>query len=685
MNKKFLLSALIIGFAGMLLLDFSISALFCIVYYNQLEPLIKYVWLDSQKHSPQGIPYFHYSFHLFALHFIRKKIVWFTLILIANTLMMQQTAIFSIYFGKTLDNLTQYIGQDIFPWSLIIGYVAKYYALGLFITGIYALAKTVSAWLWPWFIAEIEIYFLTYILDHSYFYFTQNLPGDILTKINYTSFGIMRILQFLLEETSPAICFVFSTVFIFIKDYANFRITLIAWIAVHSTISLFRLKGYLNLSLDNASKSTHLMGILGDILKNIFVVKTFYSQRFEAKYFQRFQSLTIESYKEAMLYDRTTSVLLDVFGYSLFYSLIFIYQIFVDYVSRIITLGDALAIYNTVRSLATNVWDKFERLADLMSDFSKCKDALNQILCVPHGVPDNYKHVDLVSTGKNCGKISLRNVYFCYSTDRMLLDENNRPILSQSDYQTYLFEDFNLEIEPNSKVGLVGLSGSGKSTLVNLIIRLFDPIMGAVYINEQNIAQVSKKSLSNNISYIPQGQFLFQRSILENIGYGCLETRKYLLSSDSNARVCLKELPERIQTRIVNAAKEAQCHDFIMNLPNGYETIYGIEAGLSGGQAQRIMIARAFINSLAKIIILDEATSALDPETEQYIRDSTRRISQDRTTLVVAHKLKTVKDFDRLIVFAKGKIIEDGTHEELLKVRGQYYKMWATEEILAPE
>jgi len=227
-----------------------------------------------------------------------------------------------------------------------------------------------------------------------------------------------------------------------------------------------------------------------------------------------------------------------------------------------------------------------------------------------------------------------------------------------------LFEGLSIRLEPGEKVALVGHSGSGKSSFVKLIQRLHDLDEGQICIDGQNIAHVTQKSLRENISLVPQDPVLFHRSLAANIAYG---------------------RPGATMDDIIEAAKQAYAHDFIMGLPEGYGTLVG-ERGvkLSGGERQRVAIARAILAD-APILILDEATSALDSVSEHYIQKALAHLMEGRTTIIIAHRLSTIRDADRILVFEKGRIIEQGTHHELLSADiGRYrelYQMQAMDHI----
>lgn len=225
-----------------------------------------------------------------------------------------------------------------------------------------------------------------------------------------------------------------------------------------------------------------------------------------------------------------------------------------------------------------------------------------------------------------------------------------------SDGTVDVVDDLQITIPAGQKVGLVGHSGAGKSTLVQLLLRFYDPTKGAVKIDSQNIAEVAQESLRSGIAYVPQEPMLFHRSLRENIAYG---------------------KPNATDEEILRAAKQAHALEFIEQLPDGLDTTVG-ERGvkLSGGQRQRIAIARAILKD-APILVLDEATSALDSESEKLIQQSLETLMKGRTSIVIAHRLSTIAKLDRIIVLDKGKIVEDGSHDELLKKKGTYAKLWA--------
>jgi ATP-binding cassette subfamily B multidrug efflux pump len=222
-----------------------------------------------------------------------------------------------------------------------------------------------------------------------------------------------------------------------------------------------------------------------------------------------------------------------------------------------------------------------------------------------------------------------------------------------------VIRNMSLCVRPGEKVGIVGLSGSGKSTLLYLLMRLYDVAKGKITINGVDVRAVTQESLKAAISFVPQDSVLFNRTLAENISYG---------------------KPSAKRKDIVRAAKLASAHEFILKMEKGYDTMVGDRGvKLSGGQRQRVAIARTICKD-APIVVMDEATSALDSKTESVIQRGMKKILNGRTALVVAHRLSTLKQMDRIIVLDKGKIAEEGHHADLIAKGGIYAKLWSLQE-----
>ncbi len=260
-------------------------------------------------------------------------------------------------------------------------------------------------------------------------------------------------------------------------------------------------------------------------------------------------------------------------------------------------------------------------------------DRVMQVMDTPVGIEKN-KRAPALKT-KKAMDVEFSGISFAYDDGETVLN------------------DVSIIAKAGQVTALVGPSGGGKTTILNMIPRFFDPVGGSVFINDQNTQKVSLKSLRENIAWVSQEVVIFDDSVMANIAYG---------------------LDGASEKDIIKAAKSAFAHDFIMELPNGYETQLGENGStLSGGQRQRIALARAFLKN-APILLLDEATSALDNDSERFIQDSLEKLQKGRTTIVIAHRLSTIENADKIIVLDKGKIVEQGAHAQLIRRKTGLYK-----------
>jgi subfamily B ATP-binding cassette protein MsbA len=282
------------------------------------------------------------------------------------------------------------------------------------------------------------------------------------------------------------------------------------------------------------------------------------------------------------------------------------------------------------------------------------------------------KNIANLSTTLQRGTVATEKVFRIIEQPVDIVDSPNASVLEHFNHSIklknisfkyhdkYVIDHLTLEIPKGKSIALVGASGSGKSTLVDLICRFYDANSGSIEIDNHNVKDITIHSLREKISLVSQGTFLFNDTIANNISFG---------------------LTNITQQQIIEAAKVANAHEFIVQSQNGYDTIVG-ESGvkLSGGQKQRITIARAVLKN-APILILDEATSALDSESEKLVQQAIENITKNRTSIVVAHRLSTIKNADEIIVMGEGKIIERGSHEALIKQNGTYKKLVDLQEI----
>lgn len=478
--------------------------------------------------------------------------------------------------------------------------------------------------------AEIRQFMFEYTIYHSHQYYLDNYSGNVANKINQLAEKTKLIIENILSMIIPIFLMVIISMIMLFFSSPWFSLFLAVWLVIHLIITyLFSAKTQ-ELSQNHAIELNKLNGKLIDILSNINMMRIFARERHEALYYKNNQHQEVQAHLKATIYGAILSLILGI--NTTIYIILTVLGSIVAWQKGYIEIGDVILINGSLYIVGL-IWHCSRYLVIIQGWIGNCKESL-AILNQPHQITDDLAAKTLTV---NLGRIEFKNVTFSYKHNKNL------------------FEKRNILIEGGSKVGLVGFSGSGKTTFINLILRLFEISSGQILIDGQDIKKVSQESLRENISYIPQDPNLYHRSIKENIAYGKLEAS-------------LEE--------IIQAADNAKAQQFIEGLPAKYHTLAGERGSkLSGGQRQRIAIARAIIKN-TKIMIFDEATSALDSVTEQAIQQNLIDLANHKTLLVIAHRLSTLLSMDRILVFHNGDIIEDGTHEELIKIKGHYYKLW---------
>lgn len=493
--------------------------------------------------------------------------------------------------------------------------------------GIYIQANTLSM-----FANMIRRQLALYVSGHSYQYFQSDFSGRISGKIVEMPSAIREVVQTSLGAfLYGGISFVVSVVlFAFVSPL--FAFISAGWLALYCILMVYYIPKIKNLSEKGSIERSHIRGRCVDIIANISTVKLFARAKHEDKYLSEKLNTTADAFRKTDLKLLHLWIWLEILS-SIFWIVIIVACIW-GWSEKAVTTAQVAMILPLTLQVTNVSWWLSEIFTGFFQRLGEIEEGMEAIV-KPHAQTDDKNAAILKPKG---GEIILRDVDFSYG------DKN-------------IFEDFNLAIKPHEKIGLVGASGAGKSSLVQLLLRFYDIQSGSIKIDGQNITKVTQNSLRESIAVIPQDTSLFHRTLMENIRYGRL---------DAN------------DEEVITAAKLAHAHDFIANLPEGYETLVG-ERGvkLSGGQRQRIAIARAILKD-APILILDEATSALDSESEKLIQDSLKTLMEGKTVIAIAHRLSTIAHLDRLIVMSEGKIVEDGTHDELRKKKnGHYAKLWS--------
>ena len=481
-----------------------------------------------------------------------------------------------------------------------------------------------------------------HVARQSYRFFQDNLSGSISSKVQ----AIQRHYSQIKEEIHfriihHAASIIVSAIFLFFVQ-PMLAVTLSVWTLVFFAYTYPNIKK-LNLLSNDVSKVNHkAFGYINDCISNILTIKLFSRKTQEERQVNKELKKIIVSDRKRMKAEFIFHLVASLLYWFLF--LILIFQMLRYRQLGLVTIGDFVLVFGIVFVLAEKIW----HLAFSLIDISKYLGELQQsfkILRVAHEVVDV---LDARKLKTKQGLIEFKKVSFAYQKGKDI------------------YQNLNLVIKPGEKIGLVGESGAGKTSLISLLLRYFDVQKGRILIDGQEIDKVTQDSLRAAIAVIPQDTSLFHRSLMENIRYG---------------------RDDATDKEVIRAAKLAHCHEFISELKDGYQTLVG-ERGikLSGGQRQRIAIARAILKD-AKILILDEATSALDSKIEQYIQESLNLLIEDKqkTVIAIAHRLSTLKHMDRIIVFDKGKIVEQGSHNSLMRQGGIYHQLWHIQKVKVAE
>lgn len=567
----------------------------------------------------------------FLLHFLKKQKFAFFYIVITALVWAGNEAMFPYFIKAIINTTSSFTGHPADIFYALRSPLVALVMLWILMEFSMRTQGLVIMKSFPRLRATIRDTVFSYVQHHSHRYFANHFAGHIAAKISDLPSSTERLLEILFLSFFTII-FSFSTALLLLW-LANpyFAIIATIWAFLHfSFLAIFFKSGYQRVE-QQAEAVTNLSGKIVDTLTNVSMVRLFAGFGYEKKYLAQHQQDEINKSHKASWHFEKMKFLQGLVGTFFIFAMIFL---LIDaWTNRLITIGDFALVIMLSFNMLGFVWYVSFQVNAFVREAGKITSALS-LISVPHEIQDIPAAKELVITQ---GQICFANVTFGYGT------------------QQPLFQELSVSLAAGTRVGLVGFSGSGKTTFVNLILRLFDINSGAILLDGQNIAEVTQDSLRKNIATIPQEPLLFHRSILENIRYG------RLTASDEE---------------VMQAAAQAHCDEFIEMLPEGYHTIAG-ERGvkLSGGQRQRIAIARAILKK-APILLLDEATSALDTATERIIQQSFHYVMKDRTTIVIAHRLSTLTTMDRILVFDQGRIVEDGTIDQLLRLNGQFAHLW---------